>query len=83
MSNKGFSSLVCSRDLLIDGLVNVVYLETAKAMVRRMTKEPILPEVSTFNSLLEALTQAWEVYFCVLLKEAGDLGLWSAISTMR
>uniref|UniRef100_A0A6N2MIP9 Pentacotripeptide-repeat region of PRORP domain-containing protein n=1 Tax=Salix viminalis TaxID=40686 RepID=A0A6N2MIP9_SALVM len=65
MSNKGFNPPVRGRDLLIEGLLNAGYLESAKDVVRRMMKEGFVPDVNTFNSLVEAICNAGEVDFCV------------------
>lgn len=58
MSRKGFNPPVRGRDLLVDGLLNAGYLEAAKEMVRKMTKEGFVPDIETFNSLSEALCKS-------------------------
>jgi pentatricopeptide repeat protein len=55
MAEKGFKPPCRGRDLLLNGLVGAGYLESAKSIVLRMTKEGIMPDVATFNSVLEAL----------------------------
>ncbi|WOK94605.1 hypothetical protein Cni_G03310 [Canna indica] len=60
------------------------YLESAKEMIQQMTKEGVLPDITTFNSLLEALCKSGETNFCVdLLQNATDMGLCPDISTYK
>ncbi|KAB1995951.1 hypothetical protein ES319_D13G196100v1 [Gossypium barbadense] len=63
--SKEFNPLVRGRDLLIEGLLNAGYLESAKKMVRRMTKEGFVPDIATFNSLVETICKIEEIDFCI------------------
>ncbi|KAF9600347.1 hypothetical protein IFM89_008518 [Coptis chinensis] len=57
MSRKGFNPPVRGRDILIDGLLSAGYLEATKGLVRKMTKEEFLLDITTFNLLLEAICE--------------------------
>lgn len=50
----------------IDGLLNAGYIESAKGLVRKMTKEDFVPYVATFNSLAEVVFKSREVDFVVI-----------------
>ncbi|KAF2292426.1 hypothetical protein GH714_022671 [Hevea brasiliensis] len=84
MSKMGFNPPVRGRDMLIEGLLNAGYLESAKQMVTKMTKVGFVPDVNTFNSLIEAICKAGEVDFCVdIYHGVCKLGLCPDINTYK
>jgi len=86
MSDKGFTPPVRGRDLLIEGLLNAGYIESAKGMVRKMVKEGIVPDVGTFNALMESICKCGEeeVKFCIeLYHELCKLGMVPDVNTYK
>ncbi|KAL2343794.1 hypothetical protein Fmac_005079 [Flemingia macrophylla] len=86
MSHNGFNPPARSRDLLVEGLLNAGYVESAKGMVvRNMIKQGLAPDVGTFNAVVETLCNSHEeVRFCVgLCHEVCALGMVPDVNTYK
>lgn len=83
MSEKGFNPPVRGRDLLVEGLLNAGYVESAKGMVRNMIKQGSVPDVGTFNAVVETVSKE-NVQFCVdLYHEVCALGMAPDVNTYK
>ncbi|TYI10841.1 hypothetical protein ES332_A09G169300v1 [Gossypium tomentosum] len=69
---------------LIRRMIRKGYLESAKKMVRRMTKEGFVPDIATFNSLVETICKTEEIDFCIdMYHSVCKLGLCPDINTYK
>lgn len=82
MSRLGHNPTVRGREILINGLLATGNLERARELLRQMTVEGFVPNLETFNSLLEA--SAGEMDVCSeLFRVSAKLGFVPDSNTYR